>query len=297
MRPISTSQDPHRNVLNAALGAETHVRILRYLADADVPAGASTISRSVGVSAPGTRKALAHLLSVGVVDREGSGRRFSYVLSRRTALGAAVATLFEAERERFEDLIAKLRAVVERTTPAPKSAWIEDDPGPSGGQLTIGILHHPRDLAGYLSKLRSEVSVVERDFAIIVELVGYTAAEMAADTPQVSRLLYGTPLPDALVPSRSRPAALSSHSERSRLRAAEVAKLIEQDPTLVPRARRWLAQRLDAGHGLADADLREWQVVLEAYSRSRLAEFVRSGTPRADRLMRSSPFLAVLSSD
>jgi hypothetical protein len=70
--------------------------------------------------------------------------------------------------------------------------------------------------------------------------------------------------------------------------------LVDRDPSLIERARRYLDRELKEGHGAADADLREWRQILEDYPITRLLKFLTSSSSRATRLRQSSPFYPVL---
>lgn len=299
MRPISEPQDLLRHPLNAVFGAESHVRILRYLALAGGPAGATEIGVRTKISAPGVRKALSKLVAAGVVLRKGTGRSFQYELNRATRLGTAIVALYDAEGRRHHDLVRRLREVAERSGPAPRSVWIQDSPVEPGASMTVGVLHSPRELGPYLRDLRLQLAEVEREFELTIELAGYTVADLPDQRPAVEQLIAGTPLP-ATRSNRFAVTADGSHAAldaRAHERAKLVSSMIERDPILVPKAKEWIDRLLEQGPGMADADLREWRSVLDTYSLPRLATFVKSSTPRAERLRQSSPFLPVLTND
>ena len=297
MRPISESQEPQRNILNSVLGTQAQVRILRFLTDADISASVRRISENTGISVPGVHKALSSLVKTGLVSKDGSGHSFQYSLGRRSSLADAIVSLFAFERQRYDELLGRVRAALGESSPAPRSAWIEGGQDRIGAPLVLGVLHGPGELGPYLRELRLAVSPIERDFELTIEFAGYTRADLADRVPTVERLLSGIP-PLPVPNDPSTPAAGGSPESRDarlQLRADIVSTMVEEDPTLIVRAGRWLDRQLEAGHGTADADLRAWRVLLDSYPRHRLAEFLRSGTPRAVRLSRSSPLLPVLS--
>jgi len=296
LRPISESQDLQRYPLNAVFGAESHVRILRYLALADGPAGATQIGGRTKISAPGVRKALPKLVAAGVVLRRGTGRSFQYELNRDTQLGVAIADLYGAESRRHHDLLRRLREVAERPELVPRSVWVQSSPVEPGAPMIVGVLHSPRELGPYLRDLRLRLADVEREFEVTIELAGYTVADLPDRGPPVEQLVAGVPLPS----TRNGPGSSTldgSHGaldSRAHERAKLVSSMIEKDPTLVPKAREWIERVLEEDRGMAAADLREWRALLDTYSLPRLARFVKSRTPRAERLRQSSPFLPVL---
>ena len=77
----------------------------------------------------------------------------------------------------------------------------------------------------------------------------------------------------------------------------ELAKAIQQDTSLLRRAKDHIEQLLNIDQGMANRDLREWLDILEDYSIQRLAEFLKSSSERANRLRQSNPFFAVLTAD
>lgn len=76
-----------------------------------------------------------------------------------------------------------------------------------------------------------------------------------------------------------------------------LVSLLEEDLSLIRRARENVLKRLeDRGPGKSH-DLWEWRKVLETYPLPRLLHFLESESPRALRLRESSPFLQVMSED
>ncbi len=73
-----------------------------------------------------------------------------------------------------------------------------------------------------------------------------------------------------------------------------LSSLVEQDTSLVRRAKKHVQNILEEEHGLATKDLEEWQDILESYSERRLLNFLISRSERATRLRQSCPFFVVL---
>ena len=74
-----------------------------------------------------------------------------------------------------------------------------------------------------------------------------------------------------------------------------LASLLEEELSLIQRARRRVLEELENRHPGNGHDLWEWRKVLETYPVPRLLHFLESESPRAQRLRKSSPFPAVMS--
>ena len=74
-----------------------------------------------------------------------------------------------------------------------------------------------------------------------------------------------------------------------------LVSLLEEHLCLLRRAREHVLERLQEAYPENGQDLWEWRKVLDTYPLPRLLHFLRSQSPRAARLRRSSPFPAVLS--
>lgn len=188
-----------------------------------------------------------------------------------------------------------LREVLEDAEDPPRSAWIRSFPGDLGDPLEVGVLHDSRRLTGFLRAVRSAVAGVESRFDITIELHGYTRADLPELADDDYTLLAGAP--PVAAAGRERSGESASHEERDRqslARSRRLADLIDQDPSLVERARRFVEDALEEGQGTADADLREWLGILQSYPITRLLRFLTSPSARAARLRQSSPFYPVL---
>ena len=77
----------------------------------------------------------------------------------------------------------------------------------------------------------------------------------------------------------------------------KLAKAIEQDTSLLRRAKEHIDRLLKEDQGTAIRDLMEWHDILDMYSIQRLSRFFTSSSERANRLRQSNPFFAILNSD
>jgi hypothetical protein len=74
-----------------------------------------------------------------------------------------------------------------------------------------------------------------------------------------------------------------------------LATLLEEELSLLRRARQRVLDKLKDRHPGNGHDLWEWRKVLETYPLPRLLHFMESTSPLAMRLRKSSPFVEVIS--
>src|SRR5580765_5600549 len=100
MRPVARSQSAFRTPLNAILGTEAHVRLLRVLSAASPPLAPSEIAEEARLNLSGVVRALSALEETGVVTRLGGSQRQLLAFNRDHPLAPAIGALFGAERQR-----------------------------------------------------------------------------------------------------------------------------------------------------------------------------------------------------
>ncbi|RJQ51528.1 MAG: hypothetical protein C4530_19980 [Desulfobacteraceae bacterium] len=297
MRPIVTEQNPLRFPLNAILGTQAGVRLLRVMAvEVDGPVSASDAAIRAGLTLPGAQKALARLFRSGFVSRVGGGRKHQYEICRSNRLMLITSELFQAEKDRYEQLVTEIKKEIQSLTPHPYAAWIQTVPKEIGDPLTLGLLHETGHLTDFVRRLRIKLNQVEKAFDLTVEVKGYTKADISDAILGGVTLLFGI-LPLWTDLSKPRINALASHRERDRLLlelSGKLAEAIEKDASLVKRAKEHIDRLLKINQGPASRDLREWRDILEMYSIQRLSRFITSTSERANRLRQSNPFFVVL---
>jgi predicted transcriptional regulator len=300
MRPIVSDQNSLRNPLNELLGTEAHVRLLRVLAnEVDGPLAASNAAERAGLTTPGAYKALKRLLRSGLVVRIGGGRKHLYGLRRSDKLVKAVLKLFQSEQERYETLLGAIKKRIDKLVPYPHSVWLQEFPSVFGDALLMGVLHETRQLTNYIHQLRKQLNQVERDFDLTIEVNGYTKADVPnLEADKVTPLYGALPFPDNY--SREMYAKPLTHDERDQRMlelSRKLAEAIENDTSLVRRAKEHVHRMLKKDQGSATRDITEWRDILESYSIRRLSRFLTSTSERAKRLRQSNPIFAILSSD
>lgn len=299
MRPISKWQNIIRYPLNALLGSEAQVRILRVLSDGiEGSLTAPDIAERTGLSIPGARKALTRLVHSGFIKLVGDGRRHQYSLMSSNPLIKAAADMFYAESQRYNELIKWLRKAANQLSPPPSSIWIFNDLVNADALLEIGLLHSSKYLADTVRSLRQGYLELEKRFDITIEIHGYTRADLPDIAGDDLTLLAGIPPVTAPADKKST-VKIQTHIDldlRSLERCKALVPMIKEDRSLISRARKHLDRLIGADQGLATGDLREWSSIIKSYSVHRLLKFLTSETPRASRLRQSCPFFAVLNS-
>ena len=300
MRPIVSEQDPLRYPLNELLGTRAHVRLLRVMAnEVDGPLSVADVAKRAGLTVPGAKKALGSLYKSGFISRVGGGRRHQYEVRRSDRLMQITLELFQAEKDRYEQLLITIKREIKNLKPHPQAAWIQAFPKVIGEPLTLGLLHGTRHLTNCVRQLRTELNQVENDFDLTIELEGYTKADISDLKLDDVAVLYGVmPVPDRPAgPQRKKPL---THKEKDRqllMLSRKLAKAIEQDTSLIRRAKDHIDRLLKEDQGAAARDLMEWREILHMYSVQRLSRFFTSSSERAARLRQSNPFFAILDFD
>ena len=290
MRPIATEQYVLRYPLNDLLGTRANVRLVRLLAiDSTGPIGTPEAAEQTGLTEAGARRALRRLVKTGVVEEIGGGRAQRFQLRESAHLVLQLKSLFLAERERFQHLLIGLRDIFQNLSEI-QVAWIDAVPTEPGRPLHVGLIADVSSL-GYLEdEVRRRVAHIENEYDLTIEVHPFSRA----DAPEVpwrhTTLLAG----HVEQPGRGSGSSHSTRVERAERLSKAISELIDQDESILSRAAAHLDLLLKQDQGSAGHDLQEWRDILSRYSRHRLKEFLRSDSPRAQRLRQSSPFFAVL---
>lgn len=293
MRPIASKQNVIRHPLNELLGSPANVRLMRVLVEEVYgPISAAEAARKTGLTLAGARRALIKLSKTGFVEREGGKRSQRFSLRDSDPISQIIRDLFETENNRYRRIITQIRQVLAKL-PEVRTAWIESPPTRVGEPLQIGILSDSRSLAYLGEQVKNRLAGIEQEFDLIIEIRTYSKADVPEDLSKTTELLAGHF--DSATASSG-----ASHAERDDRAArysAAIVQELEQDPSLIKRATRYLDFLLEEEQGSAEHDLREWRDILTRYSVQRIKDFLVSETPRAIRLRQSSPFFAVLNAE
>ncbi len=297
MRPISIEQNSFRYPLNIILGTEAQIRLLRVMiTEVNGPISIVDAAERADLTPLGARKAMKRLTSVGIVKAIGGGRKQQYEISLNDILLQAVAALFSAEIDRFDHILASIRKCIDKVEPQPISAWIPSLPTDSGYPIKICILQDARNLRTTIQNLRILFLELERELDTTIELVGYTKA----DEPRLescSLHLFGLPpAGDSKVGTETMSGLISHEKQDERLAGIcrIIGKMINENRSLIERAKQHIRRILKGQSDSATGDIEEWRSILQEYSVRRLVQFLSSEEDRAIRLRQSCPFLAVL---
>lgn len=296
MRPVGERQSVLEYPLNEILGRESHVRIIRLLANQLEPIGVSLIAQQSGLTVAGAKKAINKLVSLGFLEEVGGSRQRQYALRLEDQLSRAVVALFEAESLQYRELVQSLRDVMRRSRVPIETAWIESAGNEDRKTIEVGFVAPIRQLQEAHDGLRSRLLVMEARFDVSIELVAYSKADVAFVKSDDVTTVFG---PESITKESEEVGAMTHRDmdERARQWAYILRDLVRNDPTVVKRARVWLSDRIIEGVGSAKRDAEEWLRILSTYSKQQILDFLVSESPRAHRLRQSSPFAAVLSDE
>ncbi len=314
MRPTSRRESTLRSPLNDILGTEANVRLLRVLSRTTLPMSATEIASQAAITLSGVGRALGALEQTGIIEFVGVGRRRPIQLRRAHPLAPVLDALFAAEARRVDTIFARIRAAAEAIMPAPRSVWVE---GPvargsdgAGDPVVVGVLAGVKELDATVDALVAALTPLEIEEDVSIEVRGRTTADLAITTERERReldavlLLLGPP-PLALVSSErarelvgrrrgARPVSHATLDERARSLGAAVAAKLSHDPSLVERARAYIAHRLLQASPGERRELQEWDRILRTMSLPRLRRFLVEPSERATRLRQTLPFVGVL---
>lgn len=301
MRPIASEQDPLRYPLNEIFGTRAHVRVLRVMAvEVEGPLTASDIAKRAGLTLPGAQKSLGKLLRSGFISRVGGGRKHQYEIRRSDRIMQIAIELFQSEKNRYARLLSALKNEIKNLTPPPHAAWVQAIPREIDEPLMLGLLHETLYLAECAKNLRTRLDGIEIDFDLTIELEGYTKADIPDLELDGITILYGVVPNKPTSPTQQRAKKTMTHRQKDsqlKLMSRKLADIIQQDASIVRRAKDHIDNLLKEEQGTAAGDLMEWRNILDTYSIQRLVRFVMSSSERAKRLRQSNPFFAILNTD
>jgi len=262
------------------------------------PLTTSDVAKRAGLTLPGAQKALEKLLRSGFISRVGGGRKHQYEIRRSDRLMQMTLELFQAEKKRYEQLLAAIQNEIKNLIPPPHSAWIQTVSKAIDEPLRLGLFHESVHLTKCVRQLRDGLSKVEKEFDLTIELEGYTKADIPDLELDGVTALYGV-LPAASKGLAQQTAKkILTHREKDRqlkILTQRLADAIGKDTSLIRRAKNHIDRLLKEDQGAAARDIIEWRNILDTYSIQRLGRFLTSSSERASRLRQNNPFFAILS--
>lgn len=307
MRPIASQQSSLRFPLNEVFGTEGQVRLLRILStETSGTVASSEAAARTGMTESGVRKAFRRLARTGVVERVGEGKSTRYVLRRDAGLPERIAGLFELEGDDSGALIHALRKTLRESPTRPAMAWINHPPDSWGDEVEVGFCCEEGLTRGEIKEIERGLERVAREFGVEVRARVLGRAALAdVNWSQVVPLI-GTPLADGpkhVEPDETEDLEPSPEPHRPTLHldprsgdfVSGLVALLEEELSLLMRAREHLGHQLENRDPRNGADLWEWRKILDTYPLPKLLHFLKSDSPLAVRMRKSSPFPAILS--
>jgi len=306
VQSIASNQSSLRCPLNEVFGSRGQIRLLRVLtAEPEIPLHPSDAASQAGMTESGARKALRRLTRTGLVAKVETDHRDHYVFRPYGALGKEIARLFQVEREWSEALAHAIRRAIRKLPAPPALVWVQDFL--TGWTDCLEVAVHCGRISSVicLEALREQLGPVEEEFEVLLNLHHYDAEEMkAVDWSGAVVLLRGQEPVESTVPGVDRQSSsISPFPETGRLNPKSAAfsgalvALLEENLSVLRRARENLRGQLDQPQNGNGHDLWEWKKILDTFSLPRLLNFLESDSPRAIRLRATSPFPAILSEE
>jgi DNA-binding transcriptional ArsR family regulator len=312
MRPTALRQSALRAPLNALLGTEANVRLLRLLTQTGEPISGTQLAREARLSAPGVYQALEGLRAAGIVERLGRGPRGQFRLRAQHPLVPALASLFEAERQRVEQLLDDLRSRARQLSPPPRSVWVfgpvAEQTDAFGDPIDIAMIAGAKQVTVLAEELRGALTEVETRHDVTINVRGLTEADLEGLPRPERALLDGASVilglpPDAYFksadsarrPQRGGHRGHEQHDEHLLHLAGRIAAKLKTDATPIDRALRYIHRRARVASAAERKELLEWERLLRSMSLTRLREFLVDRGPQATRLRQTLPFLDVVS--
>lgn len=170
--------------LDAVLGREAHVRVLRELARHGGHLSAMTIATRSGLSKPSVLAALKELGKLELTENVGEGHIQVYRLRTDHPFAAPLGALFEAEDRRYADVFDAIRQAV-AGSPDVMAAWIfgsaargEDRPD---SDLDIALVLHRDDAGETADRVRDALDLAAARLRFrpsVISVVADGVAEM-----------------------------------------------------------------------------------------------------------------------
>jgi len=322
----TSNQSTLRCPLDQILGSRGQIRLLRVLiTETEHPLHPSEAAARAGMTESGARRALQRLTRTGLVERARNGNRSQYVFHREGSLSRELARLFESERAWGSSLAQAARRALHDLPHPPELVWVQDFLSGWTDSLEVGVFLGPEAGAASLDTLEARLLPIQEDFGVMLKVRAYDSHELeGVDWPRTAIILGAlpegltsrtpAPMPEvdgkAPMPATSTRASIpevdartSPFSSRSRLNprssvfSEALVALLEENLSVLRRARENVRGRLQDSPNGHSHDLWEWQKILDTFSLPRLLNFLESDTPRAERLRETSPFPAVLSEE
>jgi DNA-binding transcriptional ArsR family regulator len=182
VRTPNNAESYLRHPTSTLLGTPGSVRVLRELLEADRPMAVRTLAERTRLSGQAVRNTLAGLRGGGIVEALGEGRGRLYRPDVNHPLYLPLASLFQAEQERFETIVEGLATAVGNLTPAPLGAWIygrvaRGEDGPES-DLELALVAADEDVRTPVTRLKEMLKPLQDVQRVWVSVVGLAPSDV-----------------------------------------------------------------------------------------------------------------------
>ncbi len=182
--PDGERQSFLRYPLSHVLANGSNVRVLRCLTQQRQPLAVSQLARLTGLAPQSVRNVLSELSNQGLLRTLGEVRSRVHDLRTEHPLAPILRALFDAEKSRWDEFLARLQGVLE-DSPGVQAAWLygsvargEDRPG-SDVDLALVVADREDDRVGLLRERLAEFGLEQQAAVSVVVLAPEDLQELA----------------------------------------------------------------------------------------------------------------------
>ncbi|MGM0545454.1 MAG: winged helix-turn-helix domain-containing protein [Bacteroidota bacterium] len=292
--------------LNDILGSKGHVKVLRQLAESEHPMSPSELINRTSLSRQGTYDVVQRLIENGIVKYVGSGKQQQIILREDYPLTDIISKLFKKEKDRYDNLIERIKGLIDDLNIKPKSAWIfgklAQGSDAYGDPVQIALLGKVKNIDEITECFRDSIyeNNVEKDFDVTIDISGVTIADLESK-PMLNVenviLLWGMDPQHYLASWKDKRSRNKMHQDLDRQSLHDSGiwiELLKMHPDIIKRTINDLEDRIQQTRSGEKKELQEWKHILESMSFQRLKKFLESDSERSTRLRQSLPFWPVL---
>lgn len=179
----SRPQSAIRNPLTHIFGVDSNVAVLRELVRHGGALSSSDIQNRSGLSKSSVRLGLISLERLGVVTSEGSLATKLHCFNTAHFLAPQIAVLYEAEKNRFTEILETVRNSAGNRRSLLRSLWIygsvaRKEDGPES-DLDIGLITDRRHLSGIVEAVRENLREPAARLGFLPNVVGLDLKDAA----------------------------------------------------------------------------------------------------------------------
>lgn len=181
MRPPARPSSFFYHPLDAMLGTPAGVRILRVLSLHQNAMSPATIAERAGLGGVGASRAIKRLVEARAIETVGDLRRPQYQLSGHGQLIEEIRKLFEAEAERTDEFLRRVRKAARKAEPPPEAIWLigsvarREDSALS--DLDVALVWPDRSPSG-LKQVHQAIQEAAAELGVNISLMNLPLAEV-----------------------------------------------------------------------------------------------------------------------